>query len=92
MLLSRDEIEKSISHYGWEWVDNTITKSFSFDSYMQSISFINSIAEISERMNHHSDLHISYRKVHISISSHDLGGVSTKCINLAMQINQINVI
>ena len=92
MLLSRDEIEKSISNYGWEWVDNTITKSFVFDSYMESISFINSVAEISERMNHHSDLHISYCEIKVSIFSHDLGGVSTKCINLATQIDQINAI
>ena len=92
MLISRDEIEKSISNYGWKWVDNTITKSFVFNSYMESISFVNTVAEISERMNHHSDLHISYCKIKVSISSHDLGGVSTKCINLATQIDQINAI
>ena len=92
MLLSRDEIEKSIASYGWKWENNTISKSFEFNSYRGGISFVNSIADISERMNHHADVHIRYCQVKISISSHDLGGVSTKCINLATQIDQINVL
>ena len=60
MLLSRDEIEKSIASHGWKWENNSITKSFDFNSYTDGISFVNSIAEISERMNHHADIHIGY--------------------------------
>ena len=92
MLLSRDEIEKSIASHGWKWENNSITKSFDFNSYTDGISFVNSIAEISERMNHHADIHIGYECVKILINSHDLGGVSTKCINLAAQFDQINVL
>ena len=92
MLLSRDEIEKSIASYGWKWENNAIAKSFNFNSYADGISFVNSIADISERMNHHADIHVGYGQVKILISSHDLGGVSTKCINLATQIDQINVL
>tara|TARA_Y100001970_G_C14014876_1_gene740397 strand:- start:693 stop:971 length:279 start_codon:yes stop_codon:yes gene_type:complete len=92
MLLSRDEIEKSISFYGWEWGENAIHKTFNFDKYTDGVDFVNSIAEISETMNHHADIFLEFCCVKISISSHDLGGVSTKCINLATKIDQVNVI
>ncbi len=92
MLLSRDEIEKSISCYGWEWNENAIHKTFDFDKYIDGVDFVNSIAEISERMNHHADILLGFSSVKISISSHDLGGITTKCINLATKIDQIDAI
>ena len=42
--------------------------------------------EISERKNHHPEILIEWGKVSIQIASHDMGGVTTKCINLAMEI------
>ena len=89
MLLHPDEIKKSISTYGWNFSDNKICKKFSFDTYLDGIDFINKIAPIAERLNHHPDISIGYCQVVIQISSHDLGGVTTKCINLATSIESI---
>jgi len=89
MLLHPDEIQKSISTYGWNFTDNKISKFFEFKSYLDGVEFINKIAPIAERLNHHPDINISYCKVEVAISSHDLGGVTTKCINLATSIDSI---
>lgn len=89
MLLHPDEIKKSISTYGWNFSDNTIYKIFSFDTYLDGVDFINKIAPIAERLNHHPDISLGYCQVVIKISSHDLGGVTTKCINLATSIESI---
>ena len=56
------------------------------------VDFVNSIAEISEAMNHHADILLGFSFVKISISSHDLGGITTKCINLATKIDQLDAI
>ncbi len=45
------------------------------------------IAKIAEQRNHHPDINIGWCKVGISITSHDLGGVTTKCVNLATSID-----
>ena len=50
---------------------------------------VNKIAELAEAQNHHPEIFIGYCNVDISISSHDLGGVSTKCVNLALGIDNI---
>tara|TARA_B100000029_G_C16954008_1_gene733676 strand:+ start:301 stop:570 length:270 start_codon:yes stop_codon:yes gene_type:complete len=89
MLLHPDEVKKSISTHGWSFSDNKICKVFEFESYLDGVEFINKIAPIAERLNHHPDINLGYCKVEISIHSHDLGGVTTKCINLATSIDSI---
>ena len=86
MLVNPEEIHKSLSTYGWSHINKKIHKSFTFKTYIECIEFVNSVAEISERKNHHPEILIEWGKVSIQIASHDMGGVTTKCINLAMEI------
>ena len=89
MLLSPDEINKSLSMYGWSYNDKMICKSFQFLNYMEGIDFVNKIAKISETLNHHPNMVVDWCKIDISIASHDLGGVTTKCVNLATKIESL---
>ena len=89
MLISPDEINKSLASHGWDYDEKKISKSFTFDAYMEGIQFVQTIAVLSEAQNHHPDINIGWCKVDISITSHDLGGVSTKCVNLALGIDNI---
>ena len=89
MLISPDEINKSLSPKGWKYTDKKISKSFTFDAYMEGIEFVQKIAVLAEAQNHHPDINIGWCKVDISITSHDLGGVSTKCVNLGLGIDSI---
>ena len=57
---------------------------------MESIDFIKEIAILAEQKNHHPDIFIGWCKVDISITSHDLGGVTTNCVNLALGIDSIS--
>ena len=71
-LLSNEEIKKGISNLdGWEYVDGSIKKTFSFNTYMDSISFINLLAKKAELANHHPDMHVGWRKINIKFTSHD---------------------
>ena len=89
MLISPDEIQKSLASHGWDYAEKKISKSFTFDAYMEGIQFVQKIAVLAETQNHHPDINIGWCKVDISITSHDLGGVSTKCVNLALGIDNI---
>ena len=89
MLINPDEINKSLSTKKWLYKDKKISKSFEFDSYIESISFVNKVAKVAEQNNHHPDINIGWCKVQISITSHDLGGVTTKCVNLATTIDSL---
>ena len=90
MLISPDEINKSLSNYGWEYNSKKITKTYSFKTYLNGIDFVNKIAELAEKNKHHPDIYIGWCSVNISITSHDLGGVTTNCIRLAVDIDSIS--
>ena len=90
ILLSKDDIEKGLtSLYAWKYENKSITKSFTFDSYTDGILFVNKIAEISEKNNHHPDIYMGWRKVTVTFTSHDLGGVTTKCVDLAISVENL---
>ena len=89
MLISPDEINKSLSNKGWVYADKKISKSFNFEKYMEGIEFVNKMAELAERNNHHPDITIGWCKVNVNITSHNMGGVTTNCVNLATGIDLI---
>ena len=40
MLISPDEINKSLSNHGWEYLEKKIFKSYKFNAYMEGIEFV----------------------------------------------------
>ena len=83
-LLSKDEIHKKIfSLKNWEFSKDVITKEFSFKSYLSGIEFVNKLAKLAEEKNHHPDLYIGWCNVQVSYTSHDQGGVTDECVEMA---------
>lgn len=74
---------------GWEAEGNCLRKTFSFPSYMAGIAFVQSAAEAAERMNHHPDLHVGWRKVGVSLSTHSAGGITELDLELARLLDAI---
>ena len=59
--LSNSDIKYAISDLnGWEFKNNAIHKIFTFESYLNSIAFINRLAEIAEEKNHHPDMVVGW--------------------------------
>ena len=83
-LLTDSEIQSNLDLMeGWSFVNSSISKEFIFDSYMDGIDFVNELAKVAEKNNHHPDLIIGWCKVNVTFTSHELGGVSSECINMA---------
>ena len=74
---------------GWEKVENKLSKNFKFKDFIESFSFITRIAIISEKMNHHPDITISYNSVHIDLTTHDINSISKNDIILARKIDEL---
>mgnify|MGYP001221830970 CR=1 FL=1 len=89
MLISPDEINKSLSNKNWKYSEKKISKSYKFNTYMEGIEFVNKLADLAEKNNHHPEITIGWCQVDVSIFSHDLGGVTTKCVNLATGIDLV---
>ncbi len=75
---------------GWSVSDNMLTKTFNFKSYLKTMSFVNAVAWLANKVIHHPDMHVSYGKVVISMTTHDAGNKLTeKDFELARLISEL---
>ena len=74
---------------GWSLASDSIEKEINFDTFMRAINFVNRVAEIAEAMEHHPDIIINYDKVHLSLTTHDEGGLSDIDFKVAREIDKI---
>jgi 4a-hydroxytetrahydrobiopterin dehydratase len=90
-MLSKDEIESKIADLdnGWELKDGKIVKSFQFSSFMDAIEFVNEIARISERLDHHPIITINWKTVKLSLKSFDVDAITKRDISLAEEIEKV---
>ena len=91
-LLADDEIASRIRMVGpWEYdsEEKMLIRETMFKDFMEAMGFLNKLAEAAEKLNHHPDMTVGWCKVDISIASHKMGGVTTKCVNLATGIDLI---
>lgn len=68
---------------------NCIEKEFTFKSYLKNIAFVNAIAWIANKENHHPDLEVTFNKCIVRITTHDENGVGGKDFSLARKINEL---
>ena len=88
--LSNSDIQYAISDLnGWEFKNNAIHKILTFESYLNSIAFNNRLAEIAEENNHHPDMVVGWCKIDVAFTSHDQGGVTTACIDMAKKAESV---
>lgn len=74
----------------WEIVDGRLKKKYTFDDFVQAMNFVNKLATIAEKLNHHPDIFISYNKVEITLWTHEKNTLTTKDFTLAKEIEKIN--
>ncbi len=72
--LSEAEISAGLEDLdGWARDDNKLVKEFKFDSYLAGVAFASAVGVLCEGANHHPDMSIGWRRVHVSFTTHDAG-------------------
>lgn len=77
--LSRDAAERLLSELpDWRLSEDgrRISRAFKFENYYQTIAFVNAIAWMTHREDHHPDLDVSYNQCVAHYSTHSIGGLS----------------
>ena len=75
--------------HGWLRDGQQLLFAHTFSSFNRALQFVNAVAELAELHNHHPDIRISYRKVTLSLTTHDVGCLTEKDYSLATFINGI---
>ncbi|MEE6488534.1 hypothetical protein FKM82_015256 [Ascaphus truei] len=87
----REQLLPNLRAVGWNELDgrDAICKEFHFKDFNRAFGFMTRVALQAEKLDHHPEWFNVYNKVHITLSTHDCGGLSERDINLASFIEQV---
>ena len=75
--LSNSESDKLMEQLeGWQRNDALISKTYHFKDYYQTMAFVNAIAWVSHREDHHPDLKVTYNSCQVDYTTHAIHGLS----------------
>lgn len=89
-LLNDQEIRTRLDGLqGWTREGEVIRKTYTLESFLEGIEFVNRIAGRAEAANHHPDIDIRYDRVACALSTHSEGGLTAKDFDLAAEIDEV---
>jgi len=76
---------------GWQFLNEPIAieRKYSFNNFHETMAFVNAVAWIAHREDHHPDLFVGYSKCTIRYSTHSVGGLSENDFICAAKINAL---
>lgn len=76
---------------GWELVEEgrAIARTFEFRNYHETMAFVNAVAWIAHREDHHPDLEVYYGRCRVRWSTHAIGGLSENDFICAAKVDAL---
>ena len=74
---------------GWDYINGEITKTFPFKNYYQTTAFVNAVAWIAHREDHHPDIEFGYKTCQVRYSTHAIKGISENDFICAAKIDAL---
>jgi 4a-hydroxytetrahydrobiopterin dehydratase len=75
---------------GWEIEEETLTQTFEFEDFNEAAEFVSGVVGIADELWHHPDISLhSFNQVTITLSTHDINGLSTLDVSVAEAIDQL---
>lgn len=86
---TRDTLLDPLKATGWVEVSgrDAITKTFTFDDFTDAFGWMTRVAIWAEKWDHHPEWDNVYRKVNVTLTTHDVGGLSTLDVKLARKMD-----
>lgn len=71
----------------WRPLLGVLTARFGTGDFMSGLALVNRVAEAAEAANHHPDVELTYPSVTVRLTSHDVGGITSRDVDLARTIS-----
>jgi 4a-hydroxytetrahydrobiopterin dehydratase len=73
----------------WRELDGALERTYELGSFEQAMAFVNRVAELAERENHHPEIAIAFRKVTLRWTTHSAGGITERDRELADRCDEL---
>jgi len=88
--LSQEEVSTMLKELdGWVLYDHLIGKTYEFKDYYQTMAFVNAVAWLSHREDHHPILTVEYNKCYVEYFTHAIGGLSENDFICAAKVDEL---
>ena len=92
--ISSDEKEKYLEPFlktGWFYLSerDAITKKYTFANFVEAFGWMSKAAMVSEKLNHHPEWSNVYNNVEVTLTSHDINGLSNLDLELASKLDAL---
>jgi 4a-hydroxytetrahydrobiopterin dehydratase len=67
----------------WQRNGEIISRTYEFKDFPTAMKFVNTVAQLAERTQHHPDIDVRWNKVTLAFTTHDAGGLTEKDFALA---------
>jgi 4a-hydroxytetrahydrobiopterin dehydratase len=73
----------------WSGDGDGIHRTVELPSFRDAVAAIGSIADVAEELDHHPDIDLRWRTLHIAVVTHSAGGVTEFDVKLARRIDAL---
>lgn len=88
--LTPDEVTQLMQQLDeWEFLGKLIRKNYSFKNHYQTMAFVNAVAWISHREDHHPDIIIGYNTCRVEYTTHAIDGLSENDFICAAKVDTL---
>jgi 4a-hydroxytetrahydrobiopterin dehydratase len=88
--LPQEEINKLMHQLdGWVQKGLVIEKTFEFKNYYLTVAFVNAVAWLSHREDHHPDLSVGYNRCKVEYFTHAVNGLSDNDFICAAKVDKL---
>jgi 4a-hydroxytetrahydrobiopterin dehydratase len=74
---------------GWQEIDGALERTYELDSFADAIAFVDRVAGLAERENHHPHIAVDYRKVTLRWSTHSANAITDRDRDLAARCDEL---
>ena len=90
--LNSAEIKSALAKIpDWQKKAAVISRKFQFKDFPAAMKFVNAVAKIAEKEQHHPDIDIRWNKVTLALTTHDAGGLTKKDFALAKKSGELSL-
>jgi 4a-hydroxytetrahydrobiopterin dehydratase len=69
--------------------DLAIERTFTFSNYFETMAFVNAVAFVAHRLDHHPELTVTYNRCVVRLNTHDVKAISQLDFDCAAQIDAL---
>ena len=89
-MLTSDQVSALLQQIsGWQLLEKQISKTYAFKNHYQTMAFVNAVAWISHREDHHPDMIVGYNQCVVTYTTHAIGGLSENDFICAAKIDKL---